>query len=386
MCYDVIMDEEARARRQSLRVITSEIIMFLTVIVTVIILAFLASGYWLNADFKVERQGMLQIHSVPTGADIEIDGETAWLQRTNTSKVLSSGEHHVVLKKDGYDSWEKTINISEGLLYRVNYPRLFLLEREKSIYYKATDFTTALVSPNHNYLLLGDDTASYTILQLNSDRPETAKLNLLNLKSTDPDAKSPITADSLPALKWDINNNLAVTINDKHYKINWHNSEISLVKEPEKPADEPVLPGEIFHFYDETYSVLLTDDLFNLYKKSQDSPELIISTKLDFVPETLKIGSGGSFVFMQSDTNVSVLDMEILKIINWSLDSTDYDWLTSGMLYAINDGKLIVYDFDGQNRRELSNGVAADFPVTITDNKWLYYFSDGNIIREVITK
>ena len=187
-------------------------------------------------------------------------------------------------------------------------------------------------------------------------------------------------------MKWDINNNLAVTINGKHYKINWHNSEISLVKEPEKPEDKPILPGEIFHFYDETYSVLLTDDLFNLYKKSQDSPELIISTKLDFVPETLKIGNGGSFVFMQSDTNVSVLDMEILKIINWSLDSTDYDWLTSGMLYAINDGKLIVYDFDGQNRRELSNGVAADFPVTITDNKWLYYFSDGNIIREVITK
>ena len=89
---------------------------------------------------------------------------------------------------------------------------------------------------------------------------------------------------------------------------------------------------------------------------------------------------------MQTDTNVAVLDMEILQVINWTLDSPDYGWLGSSMLYSINDGTLIVYDFDGQNRRELSKDVTPNFPVAITDNKWLYYFSDNNIVREVILK
>ena len=120
------MDFDKIKRRQSLKVIISEAIMVLAVIITVIVLAFVVSGYWLNSDFKIERQGLLQISSFPTGADVEIDGSVSWLQKTNTSKVLSSGEHTVALSKENYDSWSKTINISEGLLYRINYPRLFL--------------------------------------------------------------------------------------------------------------------------------------------------------------------------------------------------------------------------------------------------------------------
>ena len=140
------MDLEKRARRQSLRVIISETIMVLTVVIMVVVLGFVVSGYWINSDFKVERQGMLQIYSVPTGADVEVDGDSPWFQRTNTSKVLSSGEHNIVLTKDGYDSWSKTVNIGEGLLYRLHYPRLFLKEREKENIYDATASIFATVS------------------------------------------------------------------------------------------------------------------------------------------------------------------------------------------------------------------------------------------------
>ena len=118
------MNPEAKRRRQSLKVVISEAIMVLAVAITVIILGFLVSGYWINSDLKVERQGMLQISSNPTGANVVIDNESSWLQRTNTSKVLAAGEHTITLTKEGYDSWSKTINISEGLLYRLHYPRL----------------------------------------------------------------------------------------------------------------------------------------------------------------------------------------------------------------------------------------------------------------------
>ena len=57
------MDREKTKRRQSLKVIISESIMVLAVIITVAVLAFVVSGYWVNSDFEVERQGMLQISS-----------------------------------------------------------------------------------------------------------------------------------------------------------------------------------------------------------------------------------------------------------------------------------------------------------------------------------
>lgn len=380
------MDAEARARRQNLRVIISEAIMVITVIITVIILAFLASGYWLNSDFKVERQGMLQIRSIPTGADVIIDGDSAWFQRTNTSKVLSSGEHEVILTKNGYDSWSRTITISEGLLYRVNYPRLFLLERKPVDYYAADDATAALVSPNHNYLLLGNGTATYTVLRLNSDEPDSTEVNLLNLKDAKSGASSAqLFANNAPVLSWDKDSNLIATLAEKHYKINWKDNKFSILIDEESPDEEPELPGKIFYFYDSKYSVVLHDSTVIIYKKSQEK-EIFFTAELSFVPDDLRIGVGGDFVLMQSGVTIATIDMELASITEWTLDSVDCGWLDDSMLYAIKDGTLIVYDFDGQNRRELSTGLETNRPVTITDNKWLYYFSDGKIVRELIAQ
>ncbi len=155
------MDPERAKRRQSAKIIISETIMVLAVVITVTILAFIVSGYWLNSDFKVERNGLLQISSVPTGADIYIDGDSSWLQRTNISKVLSSGEHSVKLTKDGYDSWQKTINGSEGLLYRIHYPRLFLQNRTPESLLDITGTTLATTSPDHNSLILINNTTEF---------------------------------------------------------------------------------------------------------------------------------------------------------------------------------------------------------------------------------
>ncbi len=49
------------------------------------------------------------------------------------------------------------------------------------------------------------------------------------------------------------------------------------------------------------------------------------------------------------------------------------------------DGKVIVYDYDGLNRREITSGVNPKLPVMITDDRWLYYFSiDDVLMREIL--
>ncbi|MDO4747123.1 MAG: PEGA domain-containing protein [Candidatus Saccharibacteria bacterium] len=177
------MNPEAKRRRQSLKVVISEAIMVLAVAITVIILGFLVSGYWINSDLKVERQGMLQISSNPTGANVVIDNESSWLQRTNTSKVLTAGEHTITLTKEGYDSWSKTINISEGLLYRLHYPRLFLAERTPEKYLAIDAVTYATVSPDRDYLLLLNNTTKWSLVRLTEEKPDPRVVDISGIFS-----------------------------------------------------------------------------------------------------------------------------------------------------------------------------------------------------------
>ncbi|MBR2710848.1 PEGA domain-containing protein, partial [Candidatus Saccharibacteria bacterium] len=172
------MDQEKIKRVQHFKVIASEIVMVVAVILTVSILVLIVSGYWLNSDFKVERQGLLQISSIPTGADVDIDGDTSWLQRTNTSKTLFSGEHAITLSKEGYDTWSKTITIREGLLYRVHYPRLFLSQRETEVVTSVDDTIFATVSPDRNTLLLANKTMDWQIMFLNDEKIVPRKINV----------------------------------------------------------------------------------------------------------------------------------------------------------------------------------------------------------------
>lgn len=474
------MDIEKLQRRQSLKVIASEAIMVVTVIITVVVLGFVVSGYWLNSNFEVERQGMLQIYSAPTGASVEIDGESSWLQRTNTSKVLASGEHTVTLTKDGYDSWSKTINISEGLLYRIHYPRLFLKERTTEKVLSITDQTLATMSADHESLILINDTTNWSAVSLNSNDIVEKKIDIAKFfqsASVTEDAESGIFEGEILNIDWDrdgahalfkvryhdsvewvlldvknieksvnlskefgwnfddikildnSSNNLLAIQNGKLCKIDvsgrsvsailaenvidfdYYNNEI--VFSAQTPAEGNILkeltgdPGLYFvgyfklgderitgltfinspakvaisRFYDDKLITILDDNVVNVYK--EDGFENILTSKITFSPEKLKVGSNGEFIIMYQGANIATLDMEAGAVREWSIENANFDWLDNYMIYTVNDENcLIAYDYDGLNRRVLVANAVSHFPAGITNNKWLYYFTDGNLMRE----
>lgn len=461
------MDREREQRRQSLKVLLSEAIMVLAVVATVVILAFVVSGYWLNSEFKVQRQGMLQVSSVPTGANVDIDGESSWLQRTNTSKVISSGEHIITLSKDGYDTWSKTVNVSEGLLYRVHYPRLFLNNRYRETVLDATGHTFATISPKRDRLLLINDTTEWGLIRLNSDKPELKKLNVSNFlssKSVAEEASVGLFTGEILDVDWDRSGTHLLIKNQSEGKVEWillnidniqnsinltkefgvdfttiqilddssnnllalrdgnlhkislankavssvlaknvidfdhfedeivflssnkvdNNYEVDLIKSEENPVlleyiDAPA-KVTISKFYDEMYITTLRGDTLSLYK--QKDFEHIEDFKISFTPEDIEVGHDGEFIAMYRDTHIATLDMEANIVREWQVDGDNFGWLDNDMIYSVVGGKLMVYDFDGFNRKELAKNVSNHFPVTITNDKWLYYFSDGDLVRE----
>ena len=137
-------------------------------------------------------------------------------------------------------------------------------------------------------------------------------------------------------------------------------------------------------FYDQEFIAVLCENKVSLYNKEEF--ELIMSDELDFVPSIVKVGHGGDFIAMSDGGRIATLDMEAAAVVIWSTGTSGYGWLDGSMIYAINDGTLVVYDYDGLNRRELSKNVSSGFPVTVTTEKWLYYFSDNKLARETIIK
>ncbi len=473
------MDSEKIKRRQSFRVIISEFIMVMAVIVMVIILAFVVSGYWLNSDFKVERQGMLQVSSIPTGADLDVDGESSWLQRTNTSKILSRGEHTITVSKEGYDSWTKTVNISEGLLYRLHYPRLFLQNRSSEKVLDAKNVAAATVSPDRDKMLMIGDTTEWQVVNLKNDVLELKKLNVAEYfsgVSLAEDAKVGLFTAKILDMDWDrdgrhaliktetdgarewtlldienIKNSLNLTkefgadfseikildnsssnllairggnlhkidvpgklisavlaenvLNFDHYEneiiFSAKKSAADSAESPTAPfyvgifkiGDEKITELEatpapvkvaLSKFYDEMYITTLSGLAVELHKKTDFKP--VKNFELSVAPSFLEVGHNGEFLIMYVGASVATLDMEIIGVREWNLETEGFGWLDNDMIYNVKDGELIVYDFDGLNRRVIAKNVSSRLPVAISDNKWLYYFSDGNLIREKLIK
>lgn len=467
------MDADKRARRQNLRVIISEIIMVVAVIATVSVLAFVVSGYWVGSDFKIERQGLLQIYSTPTGADVEIDGNlSSWLQRTNTSKTLATGEHTIKLTKEGYDSWSRTINITEGLLYRLHYPRLFLENRyQESAFSFSANFV--LITPDRNTMLLTDNTTSWQIFNLDNDLNEPKKLDLsqiLPFVSLADNAEEGLFAGTISRANWatdnehvllkiehdgasnwlvlniknpsnsinlskefnanftDIKildnsaNNLLAVLDGNLHRIDVGAKQISAILVPDvvsfdyynqdvffsaqRPTNNDSTSftyyigllklgsGEIIElnsssdpekiittkFYDDEYIGVLNNNHFSLYLKKDF--EVKQTFDLSFIPEEIKVSQYGEVITMYKGGHIAALDMEAMAVNEWSTDTDSFGWLDGSMIYAVKDGNLNVYDFNGLNPRTLANNVSAHFPVTITSDKYLYYFRDGSLIRE----
>ena len=89
---------------------------------------------------------------------------------------------------------------------------------------------------------------------------------------------------------------------------------------------------------------------------------------------------------MKNGTKFAGFDMESLTTTEWEPDSNHFGWITNYMIYAVKNGELIVYDFDGLNRRYISTNVSERFPITITNDRMMYYFSDDQLIREWLVK
>lgn len=499
------MDFEKKRRKQRIWVFVAESMMVVATIAVVTILAFVVSGYWISRDTGIERTGILQVSSIPTLGDVEIDGDGGLFQRTNTSKTVSAGNHTVKITKDGYDSWTKTVTVSEGLIYRLRYPRLFLTEREtEEVYDLAKDENLSLededqestndesdvdvidwsgakmvFSPEKDYLLLVSG-KNWEILRLDNEEIEAERVTLpdnlaqgeieeavwsgdenkvlvrekvddkdkwlmINLakvsESVDISAQFGADFDEVEMLE-DSGSRLLVRQGENLRTINLGSGtlskvlaervvdyaicgdEVAIVYETknvtetdegdddsvaevsENAAAHPELAildtksGEVKDFleldsletligmnkfYDNKEIVALSGQRMTVYRV--DDKSVVFEGDIDFEADKLTVGPDFEFVLATKDAQAAVLDMEGLKISDWTNEDSDFMTIDNNryLFYSVTNGELSVCDFDGLNERTLANGVSRS-EAGLTDDKWIYYISGDKLMREQITE
>ena len=101
-------ERERQKRQHMIKVVIAEAGMVFAVVAIVAVAMLASMGFFVSSDGSIEQSGLAQIHSMPTGASVELDGSTLF-SRTNLSRTISAGEHNIKMTRSGYDAWENTI-------------------------------------------------------------------------------------------------------------------------------------------------------------------------------------------------------------------------------------------------------------------------------------
>ena len=167
-------------RKELIKLIVIYIGMTLAVVATVTLIVFFVLGYRLDTgNGRVEQYAFFQFSSIPSGATVTIDGAVVGSKTPNKSSV-PAGKHKVVMWRDGYETWSKTVDVKAGTLTWLNYtlfiPKKLTVEPVAS--YESIYMTLASPSPKGHYMLIEGraDTPTFDLVDLNSNTIKSTKL------------------------------------------------------------------------------------------------------------------------------------------------------------------------------------------------------------------
>jgi len=451
-------------RKQNIRVIIIETLMTIAVIAMVIVLTFVAMGYKLSADGTLDQSGLLQVSAKPSSVDVTIDDEEIF-SLSNNSKMLTEGEHKVKLSKDGYDTWEKTVLITSGLLYQLDYPRLFKQNRDSEeikTFEDELEFTS--YSDDRSLLLYKYENESvWRIINLVDEKE--SKIDVSKVFVTDEEDESDEVDVQVKGINWSKNSNkilakikknkdteyVLVDLDDVDESVNlteefdmeFSEAKIAsdsgekifviedgnlrsisvsskaisrvlvsdvesftasgdtvfyvtknevnkvlgiyvdgeksgrMIAEYEKDANIKIALSE---YLGKKYLSLAIDDQMMIYNgnyptKSQtlDNMKKIGTFELSFEAKEFYAYNNGRFIVARNGGDWTIFNTELAEFVDLKTSESAF-WVDGFLIGEINDGKMTVCDFDGENKREVTDVDNGTTVVISKNNKFLYKF------------
>lgn len=195
------IDFSSKRAKLAIRFFTYGVMAVTSVILTAL-LVLVALGYRLDRNFNFSQGGLVQFRSFPESADVTIDGSKQSLHTPDKAN-LAAGTHSVSMSLDGYNSWNKTVELAPGQLLWLNYARLVPDTIATTALKEYQAVAGTLPSPDRHWLLMqmSADSPSYTLVDYSDEkRPQYTGLLLPDGLFTKKDGKY----GSFKIIEWDL--------------------------------------------------------------------------------------------------------------------------------------------------------------------------------------
>lgn len=165
------MTSKKMKRKILVKRILINLFMVFSVCVLVTLITFFMLGYRFDSkQGNLEQNAFLQFSSTPSGATVSIDGNVIGAKTSSKSSV-QAGKHTIVMWRDGYQMWQKTVSVQPGTLTWLNYT---LLVPKKLTVEPVANYKTlfsSLASPKGNDILVQPQSSvpTYKLIDITSD-------------------------------------------------------------------------------------------------------------------------------------------------------------------------------------------------------------------------
>lgn len=303
-------------RKQLIKLVTVYSVMTaVTLVVAILIVSLVLGIQFDSADNKIEQYALIQVNSSPTGAQVAVDGHQISGSTPNKTSV-PEGNHEVVVWREGYETWRKTLFVKSGTLTWLNY---ILMVPKKLSVEPLLDYDSVSSS-------LASENGKYMITQQYADKP------VFDLSDISSDQ---VTSTQLTIPKKDYSEAYTSSVTHNFKLVEWDEGERYFL---------------VSHNYNDEVEWLVVD--------SQDENNTFNVTKmfsLDF--GNIKFsGTGGNILFAIESGNLRKLDLNA-KTISKIL-------LSKIQKFNLYDQNIITYVGDGETVGSRIVGLYRDGDVT----------------------
>lgn len=367
-------------------------------------------GYRLTLNGEIERTGIVQVISSPTGATISVNGNVLGV-RTNDKLVLTEGEHWIEVKRNGFYTWQGRYDVKMDNVLWLDYILLFPNQLKPKV---AADFKLTPVSVmGYNQILAEDANKALYTVNFNRNEYRTTKLpftwaELQKLIGDEITLQQILMTDNDNTFWLLGNNNQIFTYSASDKKVTQIGAdkkitsiaifERDLIFAARKVSSEDVSKEQF-----EVYSYRAGDATATYWKTLDSAPTLAISMyentpyfavswgeKTELYKSTGRAHENSQFVLaLEGSGNLSFSpEGRFLHVADQNYDIennqihsgiTAKHWFNYHLMSSVEDDKFLVQDFDGQNLRSIDiTPSSLDYVFVSENNRNLYFFDKNN--------
>ncbi len=263
--------------------IYSIMVVIIGVIVTLV--AMFVMGYRLDINKgNVEQYAFLQYNSSPSGATVTVDGVVVG-SKTPTKSSVPAGRHDIIIWRDGYESWKKTVDIKSGTLTWLNYALLVPKKLTTEVASSNEAVYSSLASPKSHYMIVQPkaETATFDLVDLSSDTTKITKLTIPNSKYSDGSVGG--VAHNFKLEKWDNGERYIIIKHTYGAKVEWlslDTQDVASTKNINRLFDIAITKLDYFGTSGNIFYSLGTDGLKRIDMSSKAAPKIITTGVTDF--------------------------------------------------------------------------------------------------------